>query len=305
MHAFIECRFVESHFAVETGRALESLFARPFMRETHKIPFTIKYRGEYTLGLNALYVRDLTGLFTLKRKIPGKVRLSVMPRVSDLTYFPLAANLLSQAHSNFEMREEDYAVISDIRSYLPSDSIKRVHWKLTAKRLEWLVKIFQSNALNQITIIMDTTRLVFTPELTMAMEDAMIEFTLGLVQYCLRHAMPVEFITGDYIKKEGRNQSDFDGIYHMLAGIHFISDSDAAVLLDKCLNESSSYINSAVLSARLDMPLYERLTSANHIGNFISLVYFAPPRPDREAENIYHMLIESGVACYRVEVRPS
>jgi uncharacterized protein (DUF58 family) len=185
---------------------------------------------------------------------------------------------------------------------LPSDSIKRVHWKLTAKKLEWLVKNFQSNALNKITVILDNARLFYTPELTLAMEDNMLEFTLGLVQYCLLHGMPVEFVVGGYIKKEGRNQSDFEGIYHMASGINFDARSDAVAMIDKCINESTSYINMAIATAAPDALLYERVVTANHTGNFVAVVYFAPPKPEPEAEAVYYRLVESGVACYRAEV---
>jgi hypothetical protein len=45
--------------------------------------------------------------------------------------------------------------------------------------------------------------------------------------------------------------------------------------------------------------------NANHIGNFISVVYASPPRPDRQAEEIFRMLEESGVACCRIQGKPA
>jgi uncharacterized protein (DUF58 family) len=303
LFARIECEFVERHFAIVTDGLQKSLFARPFSGETHEIPFRIKYRGEYPLGIRRIKVRDLTGLFTVKRKLRDTVSLTVLPRVTDLAYFPLAANLFSQSHSNFEIREEDYSVVSDIRAYRPTDSVKRIHWKLTAKRQELLVKNFQSNSLNQITVILDTTKFYYAPELTLAMEDTMVEFTLGLLHYCLLHAMPVAFLAGDYVKKEGRTQSDFDGMYHMAANIPFDAapiEQRALGLLGKCIDESQHYINAVVATAKPDEYLYGRVVSANHTGHFVAVVYFSPPKTDAAAEEVYRKLTDSGVACYRV-----
>jgi hypothetical protein len=183
--------------------------------------------------------------------------------------------------------------------------MKRVHWKLTAKKQEWLVKNFQANALNQITVILDTTRFYYTPELNLTMEDEMIEFTLGIVHYCLTNAMPVGFVTGRGLKRDGRNLSDFDGIYHMTAAIPFDiipMEQNALTLLSRAIDESQNYINVVVVTAKPDEYLYERIVTANHAGHFVALVYIAPPRPDAMEEDIYRMLEESGIACYKVSV---
>lgn len=303
MYDNIVCLFVDDHFAVEAERPVTALFARPFMRVTHTVLFRVKYRGTYRLGLRALQVNDLMGLFTLKRRLKDTIELTVLPRVLEISYFPLAANLLSQSHSNFEIREEDYSTVSDIRPYEPTDSMKRVHWKLTAKRNEWMVKNFQSNALNRITVIMDTARLPMPYEEALPLEDRMIETALAVLRYCLYRQMPVEFIVGEGVRKTGRLPGDFDAIYQVAAGLVFEAtqeQSKALALLDKCLNETASYINVVIATAKPDGALYERIVNANHAGHFVALLYFAAVPPDPHAEQIFQRLEEGGAACYRI-----
>jgi hypothetical protein len=139
------------------------------------------------------------------------------------------------------------------------------------------------------------------------MEDNMVEFSLGLAQYCLTRAMPVEFIAGDYIKREGRNQSDFQGIYHMTASIPFDIppiEQNALALLSKCIDESQNYINVVLITAKPDAYLYDKIIAANHTGHFVAVVYFPLPKTDVIEEDIYRKLMESGVACTRVEMEP-
>jgi uncharacterized protein (DUF58 family) len=38
---------------------------------------------------------------------------------------------------------QNESVFSDIRDYVPGDSLNRIHWKLTAKEGKWLTKDFQ------------------------------------------------------------------------------------------------------------------------------------------------------------------
>jgi len=297
----IRCVFYGDDFAVVMQDSLIADLGS-FKPIVQAIPFQVNYRGEYEMGIKAIQLMDLTGLFKLNRKLNMNINMIAMPRIADMTNFPIMSNLLTQAQSRYDIRDEDYATISDIRPYMPTDSIKRVHWKLTAKRNEWLVKNFQSNALHQVTMILDSKRADVSYKEQIVTEDRMIEISLGLADFCLRRGMPVEYAAGEGHMVVGKSPSDFETIYQTASFLHFEENPTLSpyAILSQCLNDATGYVNAIILTSRLDTPLYERIVNAQNNGHYVAVLYFAPRMPDRNIEKIYRLLEEGGGSCYRI-----
>ncbi|MCL1846090.1 MAG: DUF58 domain-containing protein [Defluviitaleaceae bacterium] len=270
-----------------------------FARREMEIPFEVEFRGFYALGLRAIRVTDATGLFRLSRKLSGAQEILSLPQVAELADFSLASNLMTQASSRFDIRDEDYSTISDIRQYQPTDSIKRVHWKLTAKRNEWLVKIFQSNALNIVSIILDTTRMELPLREAYALEDALTENALAIAKFCLNRGMPVDFHTPQ--KTAAKTAAEFQAIYQTAAALRFAQDpaADPHAIISRELNNAASYLNAVILTSRLTAPLCERILNAANNGHYIALMYCPPETPDDESEELCKIIVESTVKLIR------
>jgi len=298
----MNCVFFCNEYALDVPEAPPSqkFTMNPFSTVLHKTPFRALYRGRYNIGVEVVSITDFMGLFSLTRKFDNQAELIVLPRIIELVSVPLAIDVVAEASSRFDIRDEDYSTIADIRSYLPTDSIKRVHWKLTAKRNEWLVKIFQSNALNCVSIILDNKRMRIPESEAYFLEDKMVEYSLGLIRYCLKKGMPVDFITTDGGKARAQTMSNFDAIYQSTARMMF-EDSPALTpvsILTHVLNDSASYVNAVVVTATLDIALYERVINALNKGNYVAVIYFASEKPNQEYERIFKLLEEGGLPCF-------
>ncbi|MCL2188961.1 MAG: DUF58 domain-containing protein [Defluviitaleaceae bacterium] len=297
----VQCTFFTDDFAIESeDRMVLALQALQSMQAD--IPFRIKYRGTYTVGIQYIHVIDLMGLFRLRRTINKKTKVIVLPRIVDMSGFPLVMNLLTQAHSRYDIKDEDYTTISDIRPYMPTDSIKRVHWKLTAKRNEWLVKNFQSNALNQVTMIFDTTLLPLRYKEQIILEDRMIETAMGLARFCLRKGMPVDFFVGEGHTAHCTHPASFEIIYSMGSGLVFSEKPRLTPqsMLAHCLNDATGFLNTVILTARPNADLYERIANGISNGHYIAILYFPTVYRDAEAEEIFDLLVDGGIPAYRV-----
>ncbi|MCL2840527.1 MAG: DUF58 domain-containing protein [Defluviitaleaceae bacterium] len=275
---------------------------RPLCATLCKVEFKGLYRGQYDIGLASITVMDMIGLFKLRRKFSQVKKITILPNVPDVSDFPLAMNLMTQAHSRYDMRDEDYSTISDIRQYIPTDSIKRVHWKLTAKRHEWLVKVFQSNALNQVSLILDTTRQDLMPKDCLAMEDQMVEMSLSIAKFCLGKGMPVDFHTTEGFKAKTRVLPEFDVIYNAAAELTFeVQPSlDSLNILSHVLNDTTGYVNAVIFTAQLNAELYDRIINAVNNGHHIAVTYFVPKFSNTEYERVYRLIVESGIPSFRV-----
>ncbi len=300
----IEFQFIDDHFAVEANREWKMFYARPFIKETLTVDFRVRYRGRYGLGLQTLRVNDMLGIFTLRKKLNETIDILVWPKLPDIPHFPLMSNILSQSDSNFEIREEDYAVVTDVRKYEPTDPLKRVHWKLTAKRNEWMVKNFQTNALNRITIMTDTFKPCDEYEESLILEDKIIETAMAVMNYCLRHGMPVEWQVRTDVKREAHSQENFDAVFRMAAELTFDGTpetSSVLPMLNKGINETAGYINAVLFTVKPNLALHERIISAQRMGHNFSVLYFKPEDSSSdEAEYAFERLKESGIPSYIV-----
>ena len=286
-------------FAVDTIASKLRLNVYPFMPPVRfPMDFTIKYRGTYHLGLNKLEIMDFLGLFRLTRKLPTTFKVTAYPRVVNIDHMPFALHMLSKAQANTTMAQEDLNDYTDVRPYGPSDPIKKVHWKLSAKRGEWIVKNYQASALNSMAILLDSCKLDLDTEKLLKLEDALMEHTVAVINYCLRQQMPVDFIFGRSIREDGRYIDDFEKLYDLAAGLDFLED-DFTVNdgLSRHLIEVSNNANVVILTSNLDMPLYDQILNAMRFGHFIAVIYLG-----EDNNPAFERLQNSGINCVRVEV---
>ena len=297
----VECILVGDENALRMP-IRERLYVRPLRTTEHKLAFSALYRGHFTLGIKALEVLDITGLFRLKKHYGRYAEVTSMPLIKDLKSFPLNMNTHTQAQARHDLRDEDYATIADIREYMPTDSIKRVHWKLTAKKGEWLVKIFQSNAQNRISVILDSRRVDVEPKEMYPLEDHMIETTVAVVKFSLISGIPVDFFATESFKSSARAMGEFNAIYNAAGSIKFDKSPPLSSLsiLTHLLNEASGFVNAIILSPNLSHELCERILNATNNGHNITVLYFSSKQPSEDSDKIFALLYDSGVTVFNI-----
>jgi len=300
----VRCLFLGEHFAIETDVSEQLIEVSPFMKPYEfPVDFTVKYRGVYQLGLGNLEVMDFLGLFRLRRRVSAKLEIVAYPQIMSLEHMQLAIHLLSKAPANLSVAQEDYADYTDVRPYEPSDPIKKVHWKLTAKRGEWIVKNYQSSVLNSMAILLDANKIPLPYENSVKLEDTMMEHAVAVLRYCLRQQMPVDLLFGRHVRETGRHIGDFDAMYNVMANLSFANDDFSVYdALSGYLNETSRNVNVVILTSVLDMALYERILNAVRFGHYIAVMYFVPEKwaADRASNAVFSRLEASGLNCVKI-----
>jgi len=297
----VECFLYSDELAIESEQHANVL-VKAFKYATLTIPFKTHYRGYFQFGLKSVTCTDMMGLFRIKKKMHQKTFITSMPRILDLQSFPIVANLMSQAQSRYDMKDEDYSTISDVRQYQQADSIKRVHWKLTAKRNEWLVKVFQSNALNSVTMIMDNHRYEDRKKDMYQVEDHMVEMTLALSRLCIKRGMPVDFYATNGARVSAKSMNEFELIYKSCGTLQFelAPPLNPLAILTHTLNEATGYVNAILLTARLDAALLDKVLNAVHNGHYIAVCYFTKNMKDYDSEDIYKQLADCNVPVFKI-----
>ena len=112
-------------------------------------------RGSYDIGVKYMYIGDLFGIFRTEVKLELHRTVVVYPR-----------NIIMSADANRSDTDlptsvtkrsvsPEQAEPADIRNYVPGDSMKNIHWKLSSKSEELQVKNFSSNTDQHIYILCD------------------------------------------------------------------------------------------------------------------------------------------------------
>lgn len=103
----------------------------------------VPYAGNYEFELRSIRIYDLTGLFYMTKRIGRSTQIQVLPqitsvgiRISERTRnFYGDADVYDDFHPG-----DDRSEIFDIREFQAGDRIQSIHWKLSAKSDELLVR---------------------------------------------------------------------------------------------------------------------------------------------------------------------
>jgi hypothetical protein len=205
-------------------------------------------------------------------------------------------------------KTEDMSTISNIRKYAYGDSMKRIHWKLTAKEREIMVKKFESTSETSTLMLLDLHRNPYGPEENIILEDKMIESVVAVLYYCLYNWIPVNlvFFSGGLVSLKAKNHLTFNEIFEVLARIRFNENVPVKDLLEIYAGNASSRTNILVFTSNLDYGLYNQIYKTSTSGYDVSILYTSPEKLSREkaaeAENILSFLPEIGVSSYRINI---
>ena len=125
-------------------------------QRTYTARTRISKRGAYTLGPTKLTSGDPFGMFFCSRLDPAKNTLIVLPLTVDIPFFPVPEGILPGGKDIHQKTMDVTPHATGVREYVPGDPIKRVHWPSTAKREQFMVKIYEQDPQAEIWFFLDS-----------------------------------------------------------------------------------------------------------------------------------------------------
>src|SRR5699024_11158888 len=130
-------------------------------------------------------VSDVFGLYSFTKNITNHINLLVYPTPVALTSFQLYISQDSEGVSLTVSIFQDRTKFTSMRDDRPGDSIKSIHWKLSAKTTELIVKEYDKPGHNNMIIFLDSNLILFENDIDRQLEDKAAEVALSLVNYSL------------------------------------------------------------------------------------------------------------------------
>ncbi len=308
LYPYMKIKFCGENTIFANQFQTKNLSLLPFKEKKYSFELECRYRGYYEIGIKSVQLEDFLGIFRINYKNFETKYITVYPKIIYLDRFHLQTNFISETQSVLNNRFEDMSAISDIRKYIYGDSLKKIHWKLTAKTNDLMVKNFQSTTETSAIIILDLKRNMFSSEINTIIEDKLLEATVAVTYYCLSNWVPIKFVYYDdaIVDIPAKTPLDFDGIYKILSKINFIEKIGVEAILDVYLKESITKSNVIVFTSNLNYELYNQIYNTKFSNYEVSLIYVSPVEltgvRNIEAEEILANLPEAGVDVYNINI---
>ena len=308
IYPYIKVAFYGAKTIFENQFQIKNFSLRPFCKKSYSFELQCNYRGNYEIGILSVEMDDLFGLFKFKYNVFEPKHVTVYPRIVYLKRFPLKTDFMSESHSILNNRNEDMTTISDVRKYVYGDSLKRIHWKLTAKSQVFMVKKFQSTSETNILMLLDLHKNPYSSGENIILEDKVIESIVAVLYYCLYNWIPVNLVyfSENLVDIKAKNHLMFNEIYEMIAKAKFSESVPVKDLLNIYVNNTLTKTNILIFTSNLDYELYNQIYKTSNSGFDVTLIYTSPEKLTGEkkmdVENILSFLPEIGVASYRINI---
>jgi len=135
---------------------LNNLFSLSwYHRVKRHYPLECRQRGHYSFGPATLRTGDIFGFFVHQQEISQRDHLIVYPRIVPLARLHAPSN---QPMGEIRIKSylfQDPLLTQGVREYIYGDSLKRIHWKSTARRGELQTRIFEATTTVDMAIFLD------------------------------------------------------------------------------------------------------------------------------------------------------
>ncbi|KLE14852.1 DUF58 domain-containing protein [Clostridium sp. C8] len=318
---YISISFLNDKGGVIQKHKINNISLQPFSKREVSIDYIYKYRGDFKLGVSTIEIQDFLGIFkfTLKNKTP--LYITVYPQIIDIDEFYLSSGYLSDNVSSIGGGQEDISTIEEINKYNYGDSLRKIHWKLTAKTNELMIREYEKVGSRSAILILDLQSNNFEVEKNAAIEDKLLETTIAILRYCIYNDAEVKLI---YDSKginaiNYSNSLDFQKAYETLAKIEFNQKTSFKDIIESEVNCNIGKADIIIATFNINYILYEELNKAILLGCNITLIYIygnekiennkdenkenlSKAHGDNEAKTILASLSELGIKLYEINI---
>jgi uncharacterized protein (DUF58 family) len=227
-------------------------------------------RGRYRIEEAIALVEDPFGLERREPPLAVGGALVVYPRLVELdqlfsetgTHARDGRRLLLQRPSGFDLHS--------VRDYVEGDSLRKVHWRTTARRGHLMVKELEDSPREDVAVVLDAWR-----GCSRAVFDVAVRAAGSILHAHARRNRRAALVLGGATDQVQRVQAEGDWrrALELLAGAEADGMDSPVRLLVGERNPAALALDLVVVTPRLDRPLVERLVQRAQARRHTALVY--------------------------------
>lgn len=271
---------------------------KPFETELVQNNLILKHRGIYNLGPIDIKISDIFRAINHELKIYSDVSFKVYPKVYEIKKFELKS---MQSYGTLTVKQrafEDNTTVSDIKKYFPGDSVKKIHWKVSAKRSELYVKNYEMTGSASVCVFLDFKKDCYDGSIEL--EERAIEATSSLISYMLYNKVTVDMYVNSsqlYYTK-GRDINELKAFLNVLCEIKTNGVNDIADTLEKRIRLIPKRSSVIIITGHLDYKNGITYCGIKQMGFDVVLIYVCDNPMDNE---ILSAVIGAGIKLYLIK----
>lgn len=143
------------HNSVRCTERVVRLAMSPFSSYEIKNRVRFRFRGTYEIGVNCIYVYDFFRMMRLRIDIDVTNEVAVLPRRLVMREGDVNAVADSARETRKDPHSYEKIEISDIRDYRTGDPLKSIHWKLSSKAEDFMVRDYDTGSSKKTYVFCD------------------------------------------------------------------------------------------------------------------------------------------------------
>jgi uncharacterized protein (DUF58 family) len=232
-------------------------------------------RGRYPFEQARVELGDPFGLHRAVVELPAPGALLVYPRLVELRRLFSDAGALAHAGQRLLLRRPTGFDLHSVREYEHGDSLRHVHWRSTARRGQLMVKELEDAPRDEIAVLLDADARAVVGESF----DVQVRAAGSLLDAYVRRGRRAVLVVNSAAPETQSVHSpvaDWQRALEVLAAVEPTARSSAARLLADAAGPATRALELAVVTARLEPELVDRLAQRALARRKVSLVFVDP-----------------------------
>jgi uncharacterized protein (DUF58 family) len=232
-------------------------------------------RGRYTFDDVQLEIADPFGLERVAVSLPAPGSLLVYPRLAKLARLFSEAGAHSPDGRRLLLRRQSGFELHGVREYAQGESLRRVHWRSTARRGQLMVKELEDAPRDEIAVLLDADGSAVVGESFDVQVRAAGSILDSYVRRGRRAVLAVNSERRE-LQQVHSAAADWRRALELLAAAEPTGRSSVGRLLAEQDGPAARALELAVVTARLEPELVDRLVQRSLSRRKVSLVYVDP-----------------------------
>jgi uncharacterized protein (DUF58 family) len=236
-------------------------------------------RGRYVLEAAEVLIEDPFGLQRVTVPLGEEGALVVYPRLVELDRLFSESGARSHEGRRILLHRPSGFDFHGVREYEEGESLRRVHWRSTARRGQLMVKELEDSPRDETAVLLDTDASAVAGVPPDSSFDVQVRAAGSVLNAHARRGRRAVLVVGSVLRESQRvasSDGDWRRALDLLAGLEPSVGGSAVPLLVEDASAAGRALELTVVTARLDGRLVERLVHLASGRRRVSLVYVDP-----------------------------
>ena len=254
----------------------------PGREQNLTLNFHAAHVGVTSPGVKKIVISDLLGMFTVEKlpQVQGG-ELIVLPLPFDVGALTYAAG--DSGTESMARASEDVTSPADVRAYQPGDAMKKIHWKLSVRKQELMVRRFEAPVMPDALVLLDCSRPPKTADenAQLDLRDALLETAASVMLQNIQTEHPAKLpIHGDHPIELDKGMG-MPVVLEALARVDFSAPDKFDRMLMLEMRRMRKVGCTVIISARLNSRMVDVMVAMRRMGPTMRLylITFDPNEP--------------------------